>query len=813
MTKSDIFLNEIAKLKFDLAKYSNVLTRDDDNFDDFIRLFEFDEVDDLKYIHFVLFRQLDFITYRLFILNRNNLVVNDYKVTDSDAFHKTWSLISLTGQNIFESVSLKKLDRDTLKDTFKNMRRKKLDIDSLKNLGCQSFKLNITQIDKVIYKNGKLKFSFNNGKADYDYNSAYIKEKGNDDKLFETIASLIENISVSLNEKDEDYRIAYQCIEDFVDNEEYEKALSLIDKYTERDDDNFNLCYYRAQILYRKGEFLAAQKQIESSFYLFYDSVGDLENMEEWDDDTYSLYAELKELSSKVNCKLNNYDKALWEINDAYFFTKNNTEKLNYKESREEMLNSFMEDISNLEFHKRRIIYIEKDLPSFKPETILPLRIDSLESFVFPPSHPLKGELYVGHPLQPNYYYPLDEYEQLLFESQFVELNYLLQCLGATEIRNERIKGSLEFNESEMKSSNKSDASFNQKGEGGNKLQSGNIELNIERKKSEEDEQYYKSRSEKGKRMVAVQRFIPQKSPYIPEGLVWYNHNETWQKLAEQRLLGGLNYYEMIISSNSVRVINEREKSKINSDYKMLISGGYKNAFVNAKGSNESEKQTESEKDIISALNKENTNEWKLIVNFAPVEELASETISLAADTRNTPVLEDIVYTENELKYIEDIKFAIENDGMIDEDERRMLVRNQIRYNISDKRAKELEEEVLNKNKYTAEEQEFIDEVNFILDHDGDIDDGDRRILIRLASRLGISEQRAKELEESVLISRGESPEFTAQELEYIEELRFCLEESSEISQSARRLLDRVSKNLGISEDRAREIEQIVQAE
>ena len=796
MTRREVVLNEIAKVKFDLAKYNNVLIRGDNNIDDFIKSFELESRIDLKDVNLVLFKNIDNINYRLFVIIDDEIVINIFGKKNLDTSEATWKSIADIGKTIFKErkFALKK-GRDILENYF---------------ITPISFK--IPEIENVHYDDDKLSFSFNNGKNEVDFNLKYIRESDSDDKLFRTIASLIKNVSVSLNERDIKYMSVYQDIENLLGDKEYEKALSLIDEYIKHDDEDLGFCLYKAFALFYKGEFLDAQKHIELSFNLFNDHIASLENIEKWDDEVYSLYAELKELSSKVKLELKKYDKALWEINDACFLTRDISNKANYKESREEILDSFMSGISDLEFHKRRIIYVEKELPSFKPETILPLRMDALNFLVFPPSHPIKGELYVGHPLQPNYYYPLDEYEQLLFESQFVELNHLLQCLGASEIRSERVKGSLEFNESVMKSSIKSDAHFNQKGEGSNKLQSGNAERNLERKSSEEDEKYYKNKSEEGKKMISIQRLTPQKAPYIPEGLVWYNHNETWQKLAEQRLLGGLNYYELMISSNSVRVINEREKSKINNDYKHLITAGYKNPVVNAKGSKESEKKSESEKDIMSALNKEDTNEWKLIVSFAPVEELTSETISLNTDIHNAPAIEGADYNENELKYIDDIKFAIEDDGKIDDNERRMLERNQSRYDISDEMAKELEAEVLSKNEHKDEELEFIEELNFILDHDGDIDDGDRRILLRLASRLGIAEQRAKELEEGVLLSREASPEFTEQEQQYIEELNFCLEDGPEISRGGRRLLDKTMKSLGISEERAREIEGIIQA-
>lgn len=797
MTRREIILNEIQKVRNKFYKYNNIKFQNDDDFEGILKLFGLQN--SKKDIYFFIYTKVDNVSYRFFVYYLNNtyseIFTQDYELVGSSGFDHILSDASFFGKAFIQGA------------TFGILRSKTVQSVDFKNISVDT-----SEIYNVVFVKGILSFMLKDNKGRVDLETKFIKEKENNNLFFQTLATLLKDISLELNKKDKEFNEAYTKILELFKEDKLSESLSIIDKYLAKDNEDFTLHFYKAIALHDTEQPIEAQRHIELSLSLFQEIFGSLEESERWDDEIFSLYAELKDANSKINYELKNCERALWEVNDAYFLTRNTSDKAEYKESREEILNSFMGDISNLEFHKRRIIYIEKELPSFKPETILPLRIDRLESFVFPPSHPLKGELYVGHPLQPNYYYPLDEYEQLLFESQFVELNHLLQCLGASEIRSERIKGSLEFNESEMKSSNKSDAHFNQKVEGGNKLQSGNLERDLERKSSEEDEQYYKNRSEKGKRMVSIQRLTPQKAPYTPEGLVWYNHNETWQKLAQQRLQGGLNYYEMIISSNSVRVINEREKSKINSDYKMLISGGYKNAIVNSKGSKESEKKTETEKDIMNALNKEDTNEWKLIVDFAPVEELASETISLDTDIQNTPAIETAEYNENELKYIDDIKFAIEDDGIIDDDERRMLERNQARYKISEERAKELEDEVLKQNEYTAEELEFIEELNFILDHDGDIDDGDRRILLRLASRLDITELRAKELEEGVLMSREASTEFTEQEQEYIKELNFCLEEGPEISRSARRLLDRVVESLGISEERAREIEEEIQA-
>ena len=99
----------------------------------------------------------------------------------------------------------------------------------------------------------------------------------------------------------------------------------------------------------------------------------------------------------------------------------------------------------------------------------------------------------------------------------------------------------------------------------------------------------------------------------------------------------------------------------------------------------------------------------------------------------------------------------------------------------------------------TSEEQEYLEEIRACLDNDGEITSRERRLLDRLRKSLGITEARAKELEASV-------NNMSDDEKEYQEELKACLEEGT-ISDRERRLLDRLRKSLGISEERAKAIE------
>ena len=109
-----------------------------------------------------------------------------------------------------------------------------------------------------------------------------------------------------------------------------------------------------------------------------------------------------------------------------------------------------------------------------------------------------------------------------------------------------------------------------------------------------------------------------------------------------------------------------------------------------------------------------------------------------------------------------------------------------------------------NKKELTTEEEEYLEELKACLEEDGEISSKERRLLDRLRNRLGISVERAEELEKSL-----QEIQLTEKEKEYLEEYQACLEEG-EISSKERRLLYRLRDKLGISEERAKEIESMI---
>ena len=100
-------------------------------------------------------------------------------------------------------------------------------------------------------------------------------------------------------------------------------------------------------------------------------------------------------------------------------------------------------------------------------------------------------------------------------------------------------------------------------------------------------------------------------------------------------------------------------------------------------------------------------------------------------------------------------------------------------------------------------EQEYLEEIKACLADNGTISDRERRILNRLRDSLGISEQRAKKLEDS--LNKG----LTDDEKEYLDALKDSLVDGV-ISKRERRLMDKLRASLGISEARAKELEKSI---
>lgn len=105
-------------------------------------------------------------------------------------------------------------------------------------------------------------------------------------------------------------------------------------------------------------------------------------------------------------------------------------------------------------------------------------------------------------------------------------------------------------------------------------------------------------------------------------------------------------------------------------------------------------------------------------------------------------------------------------------------------------------------SEYTKAEQEYLDNLKDFLEDDAEITPRERKMLNRIREKLGISEERAAELEASL------KPQLTEDEKEYLDMYKEYIEEG-EITDRERRKLDKFARALGIESDRIKEIEKL----
>ena len=104
---------------------------------------------------------------------------------------------------------------------------------------------------------------------------------------------------------------------------------------------------------------------------------------------------------------------------------------------------------------------------------------------------------------------------------------------------------------------------------------------------------------------------------------------------------------------------------------------------------------------------------------------------------------------------------------------------------------------------FTREELEYQQEYEACL-NDGQVSTSERRLLDRLAKSLGLSQEQINKIESAVNNPLSEP------EKEYLEEYRACLSDDPDISPSTRRLLNRLASSLNLTEDQVNKIEKIV---
>ena len=431
-------------------------------------------------------------------------------------------------------------------------------------------------------------------------------------------------------------------------------------------------------------------------------------------------YKEYLSLSAEIYKKNNNFYKAAQAYDDLRSLNKGNLESFSqYGREKQNNYNNYLTHFKELPLRERNIITISNTDKLFKSDHITLLNIEQLPAINFPSSHPKPNQTYIAHPYKTDIYLPIESYDYELLNDRMDEFFRILGCLGATSITLKTIK---KENKEEKK---------NLKIEGNVGGSKEGIELDI-------DAKYSKAASTSLSKYMDMERsqtFAPNKRPYIPKDMIWFPREPRWQRLAQQRLEGGILTYTERISSSENQLLNKKQIATIGAELKTLLYS------IKAEGLYEKEENLQQNEEF----------SFLLEIEFKSMKEFPEETdiIDITAEEIIQTPVQLPTSNDNEVRYLEEVRFMLEDDGQIDERERTILERFRERYNITSERARELEAQAIAGQELTSEEQEYLSEYRNSL-HDGAISEKERRLLNRLAMALGISEERVTEIEKLI---------------------------------------------------------------
>lgn len=394
-------------------------------------------------------------------------------------------------------------------------------------------------------------------------------------------------------------------------------------------------------------------------------------------------------------------EKVLKVEDDGYELTERKDASRDFDALDQEYTEKFLE----LPYKDRKTLLIVDEYEDLCQDHFVTLNINSdLSNLSFPIGHPKVNEMYVAHPMATNRYMPIENYQLELIEDRVREFCELAQHLGATEINIECLN------------SNDNDSTNS-----GSRNISGGVSKGSVGVSGSYHDEYSRRLIEKISRSVSLhQTFHPTKTPELPDSLIWYNGEPSWQRLYRQRIEGGLLTHEERIETSKSQVVDNREMKAIKAELETL----YVN--MNMEFDKTEESKFEQQENAVLAIS----------VKFAPLSELTGP-----STTQNS---QNMGLSANEQKYIEEVKECLA-DGEIGKTGRKLLNMTREQLGISEARAAELEASVV-APQLTDEEKEYLETYREAC-ADGKISDGERRMLDRYRSKLGISESRAKEIE------------------------------------------------------------------
>lgn len=151
---------------------------------------------------------------------------------------------------------------------------------------------------------------------------------------------------------------------------------------------------------------------------------------------------------------------------------------------------------------------------------LMPLGDSEASPLRFPPGHPQRQIVYVGHPVAPSLYYPAAAFHRYLVEHKFAEIHRILTGLGATHIEVEQIQG---WSDERV------------------------ISAVLENVPSVEAGFHAKRRKRSKSHLIGTSELPGSTQPRLPSGLVWLRYEPTWEQIVEARMDHGLREFTLML--------------------------------------------------------------------------------------------------------------------------------------------------------------------------------------------------------------------------------------------------------------------------
>lgn len=361
---------------------------------------------------------------------------------------------------------------------------------------------------------------------------------------------------------------------------------------------------------------------------------------------------------------------------------------------------------------RRRVLLCTDAVADWPTDALRAIRGSELSTLPwrFPLGHPDSDELYVVHPLRRDTYVPLEDFHHRMFQDRYIELQRLLAALGATQIEIDATEGAaMELFGSGASAGRVSDGVFTGlSGSGATATESD-------------------TRASQRRGLTLSLKLAPSARAHVPEGLVWYQHEPTWQAIAREALDGRVHEYAVELRYAEDFSVNEKLKGKLQGELKLF--GGKVKGGVDM----------ESESFVRELKN----SRVRVLVRFPDRAPSPRPPAFPSMEPATKPLGPDA--GDAELAYLEDYA-DIMVSGAVTDGARRLLRRTQARLGLDDTAVARLEAGANARAKLTQSEREYVEDVLDCVEGGGLTTEA-RRLLTRHAQKLGLSTERAGQLD------------------------------------------------------------------